>query len=471
MINSSVFYHEFKKCHDNIEITELLRRNMTYTDEWTARRLTRLEKRDGDHRNAYQRDKARIMHSAAFRRLQAKTQVLGIGISDFYRTRLTHSLEAAQIGTGIAAQLLQKQPEVSKKLGLDEHLIESLCLAHDIGHPPFGHGGEIALHYMMHEHGGFEGNGQTFRILTKLETYSPDDGMNLARRSLLGLIKYPNYIDELTNHEIETDKPESNRLVKSAQWHPPKGLYLCDKDAFDWVLLPLSENDRKTFSNFLTLDDKHSKTRYKSIDCSIMELADDIAYAIHDLEDAIVMSMVTRDAFEQEVVTPIAALDLPWLSASIHTITNSLFSAAPYERKNAIGALVNCFITEISIKRLDIFESDMINYNACFPAAFQTALSLFKAFVYNYVIRKPEIQLLEYKGQQIVMALFEAFSSEPERLLPTNTAKRWSQANTANEQNRVLSDYISGMTDEYATRLYNHLFLPKSNSVTDSLTP
>ena len=110
---------------------------MTHSNEWTERRLTRLEKRDGDHRNAYQRDKARIMHSAAFRRLQAKTQVLGIGISDFYRTRLTHSLEAAQIGTGIAAQLSKKQPELASQLGLDEHLIESLCLAHDIGHPPF----------------------------------------------------------------------------------------------------------------------------------------------------------------------------------------------------------------------------------------------------------------------------------------------------------------------------------------------
>jgi dGTPase len=104
--------------------------------DWTRRRQERTEKRDGDHRSAYQRDKARIMHSAAFRRLQAKTQVLGIGISDFYRTRLTHSLEAAQIGTGIAAQLWQKQSELAKHLGIDEHLIESLCLAHDIGHPP-----------------------------------------------------------------------------------------------------------------------------------------------------------------------------------------------------------------------------------------------------------------------------------------------------------------------------------------------
>ncbi len=444
---------------------------MTDVNEWTKRRLTRLEKRDGDHRNAYQRDKARIMHSAAFRRLQAKTQVLGIGISDFYRTRLTHSLEAAQIGTGIASQLKQKQPELCIQLVIDEHLIESLCLAHDIGHPPFGHGGEIALHYMMHEHGGFEGNGQTFRILTKLETYSPDDGMNLAKRTLLGLIKYPNYIDTLTNQRIVTKRADSHRSVISKNWHPPKGLYLCDKPAFDWVVAPFSKHDQDQFSEFIVDDKTHAKTCYKSIDCSIMELADDIAYAIHDLEDAIVMSMVTRDIFELEIVTPIKQLALPWLSEQIDKLTRNLFSEVPYERKNAIGALVNYFITGISIKRLDLFESDIINFNACFPKDYQTALGLFKSFVYNYVIRKPELQLLEYKGQQIVMELFEAFSSEPERLLPTNTAKRWIDADTDESKHRVLSDYISGMTDEYATRLYNHLFLPKSNSVTDSLTP
>jgi dGTPase len=444
---------------------------MTHSNAWTERRLTRLEKRDGDHRNAYQRDKARVMHSAAFRRLQAKTQVLGIGISDFYRTRLTHSLEAAQIGTGITAQLSQKQPELSSQLGIDEHLIESICLAHDIGHPPFGHGGEIALHYMMHEHGGFEGNGQTFRILTKLETYSPADGMNLARRSLLGLIKYPNYIDVLTNHRLETDKPKSHRLVKSKQWHPPKGLYLCDKKAFDWVIAPFCKNDQERLTEYLVSDDGHARTRYKSIDCSIMELADDIAYAIHDLEDAIVMSMVTRDSFEVEIVKPIKTLEIPWLSNQIDILTDSLFSAVPYQRKNAIGALVNCFITAISIQKQDLFESELIDFNACFAKNYQIALGLFKSFVFHYVIRKPELQLLEYKGQQIVMALFEAFSSEPERLLPTNTAKRWVEADDDNAKHRVLADYISGMTDEYATRLYNHLFLPKSGTVLDSLTP
>ncbi|MFT4746989.1 MAG: dGTPase [Congregibacter sp.] len=162
---------------------------------------------------------------------------------------------------------------------------------------------------------------------------------------------------------------------------------------------------------------------------------------------------------------------MPWLSKEIDVLTDHLFSPAAYERKNAIGALVNCFITAISIQKQDLFESDLIDFNACFAKNYQIALGLFKSFVFNYVIRKPELQLLEYKGQQIVMSLFEAFSSEPERLLPTNTAKRWVEADSDNSQHRVLADYISGMTDEYATRLYNHLFLPKSNAVLDSLTP
>ena len=164
---------------------------------WDQRHQPRTDSRDGDHRSAAQRDKARVMHSAAFRRLQAKTQIHGIGLSDFFRTRLTHSLEAAQIGAGITEQLRQKFPEQANLLSLDGHLIETICLAHDIGHPPFGHGGEIALNYMMRDYGGFEGNAQTFRIVSKLEPYTINNGMNLSRRTLLGLVKYPNYIDTL----------------------------------------------------------------------------------------------------------------------------------------------------------------------------------------------------------------------------------------------------------------------------------
>lgn len=428
-----------------------------------ARIGDRVAKRDGDHRSAYQRDKARIMHSAAFRRLQAKTQVMGVGISDFYRTRLTHSLEAAQIGTGIAAQLSQKYPTLAKQLDIDEHLIETICLAHDIGHPPFGHGGEIALHYMMSDNGGFEGNGQTFRILTKLEAYTENDGMNLARRSLLGVIKYPNFMSVLTNPLCVENKSKRFSSVRASDWHPPKSLFDCDREVFDWVLSPLSLSDKTQFMTYEGFENKHAKTLHKSFDCSIMELADDIAYAIHDLEDAIVMNSVSLASFHEEVTEAIIGLGVPWLSENMTSLENALFSDKPYRRKNAIGALVNCFITAIFINKKNIFESVLLDYEACLPEEFENGLNLFKYYVFKHVIKKPDIQLIEYKGQQIVMSLFEVFASDPLRLLPSNTGQRWLRAEDENAKLRIIADYISGMTDEFANRIYSTLFLPKVN--------
>ncbi|GAC14834.1 anti-phage deoxyguanosine triphosphatase [Aliiglaciecola lipolytica] len=437
---------------------------------WTQRRESNQSIRSGDHRNPYQRDKARILHSAAFRRLQAKTQVLGVGMSDFYRTRLTHSLEASQIGQGITAQLRSKYPDLTEQLDVNEQLIEALCLAHDIGHPPFGHGGEIALHYKMYRHGGFEGNGQTFRIVGKLEPYTLEHGMNLSRRTMLGLVKYPNFIDTLTNLDIEAQNVP-HRQVKANLWHPPKGLYQCDSAMFHWLLEPLSENDKKHFMGFNQFPDKHSKTRFKTFDCSIMELADDIAYGIHDLEDAIVMGIIHREQFQQEVANKIKDISDFSLSDQIDSLTEKLFSEFHHQRKDAIGALVNSFITSIEIsKKAEHFDEPLLRYDATFPTSCHHALGLFKAFVLNRVIRKPDIQIIEYKGQQIVMELFEAIQSDPERLLPENTCQRWRIAELENNGNRVIADYISGMTDGFASKLYSSLFLPKSGNINDQFT-
>ena len=156
---------------------------------WQQRLLNQQKHRPNDNRSAWQIDRSRIIHAAAFRRLQAKTQIMAIGVNDFYRTRLTHSLEVSQIGSGLLRHLKRHYSDFSHFPSTS--LIETLCLAHDIGHPPFGHGGEIALNYLMREHGGFEGNAQTLRIVTKLEPYTKGFGMNLTRRTLLGFIKYP----------------------------------------------------------------------------------------------------------------------------------------------------------------------------------------------------------------------------------------------------------------------------------------
>jgi len=446
---------------------DLLRGYYKMENVWTARRQQKVSQRQQDHRSPFQRDRARILHSAAFRRLQSKTQVISSGQSDFYRTRLTHSLEASQIGSGISAQLRSKYPALSEQLfPKDDALIESLCLAHDIGHPPFGHGGEVALHYMMRDHGGFEGNGQTLRIVAKLEPFSEYHGMNLSRRTLLGLMKYPQTLDNLAN---ATAKPLPNTLrqLKAEDWHPPKGLYVDDQEIIDWILAPLSMADRELFQQFKTKKDKHSKTTFKSLDCSMMELADDIAYGIHDLEDAIVTGVVNQQDFEQEVIAKLRNLDDAWLNQYCDKLLVNIFSSHHHLQKDAIGGLVNYLITAIELNSVIVnghtFEEQLLAYNAQLPEVPAKVLQIFKDFVYKFVIKQPAIQRLEYRGQQIVMELFEALVSDPERLLPTNTCVRWCQAGEIGEnQHRVISDYVSGMTDAYATKLYQTLFMPST---------
>lgn len=432
---------------------------------WHARRLIEDKKRRNDHRSPYQRDRARILHSAAFRRLQAKTQVLGVGMNDFYRTRLTHSLEVSQIGTGIRAQLKQKQPQLDHLFD-SMSLIESLCLAHDIGHPPYGHGGEVALNYMMRDHGGFEGNGQTFRILTGLEPYTEFYGMNLCRRTLLGILKYPGAYSSL--HQDSSSQPVTNiRQLKPSEWPPVKGIFDDDIEILDWVLSPLSENDRHKFLSHQQVDgQQHRRTCYKSLDCSIMELADDIAYAVHDLEDAIVMGIVTPEQWQVDVGSKLADSEDNWIQDEFGSIGTKLFSNKHHLRKDAIGTLVNGFVTAIDIKLNTDFEDNLLRYNAGLDKNFSEALETLKQFVFKYVIRKPEIQMLEYKGQQIVMELFEAFESDPERLLPINTQERWRDSRDKGlNSHRVIADYISGMTDEFAARLHQQLFSPNSGSM------
>ncbi|NKF51452.1 deoxyguanosinetriphosphate triphosphohydrolase family protein [Shewanella sp. WXL01] len=440
------------------------------TQAWHQRIHGEDKHRRHDHRTPFQRDRARILHSAAFRRLQAKTQVLGIGMNDFYRTRLTHSLEVSQIGTGITAQLKRKYPQLKPVLDSNS-LIESLCLAHDIGHPPFGHGGEVALNYMMRSHGGFEGNGQTFRILTKLEPYTPNWGMNLTRRTLLGILKYPAHYSALV---VPQRHPEvSNfRQLKPANWLSVKGVFDDDKASLDWVLANLTYKDRQAFISSAQEGTNpnypHLKPLHKSLDCSIMELADDIAYAVHDLEDAIVMGIVNQNQWQHSVVEKLQQINEPWLKQEIATIGIKLFSNEHHLRKDAIGTLVNGFVTAIEIIEKSEFEDILLKYNAKLDSDFAKALDVLKAFVYRFVIRKPEIQMLEFKGQQIVMELFEAFACDPERLLPENTRCRWQQANANNDNAmRVIADYISGMTDEFASKLHQQLFGTKNMGLID----
>ncbi|OOH92400.1 dGTPase [Pasteurellaceae bacterium 15-036681] len=436
---------------------------------WTERFLAD-KKREQDHRSPFQRDRGRILHSEAFRCLQSKTQIHAVGEDDFYRTRLTHSLEVAQIGSSLRAKLGedkasfqavcsdQKFAKFSENLTAllpSRSLIESLCFAHDLGHPPFGHGGEMALNYKMREFGGFEGNAQSFRIMTQLEPYTENAGMNLTRRTLLGIIKYPALIDETTPREPKPITPA--RFINLHDMKTSKGLFRDDKRFFDWVLAPLSEKDRSLFCSIIPSDNPQlpNKTLYKSLDCSIMELADDIAYGVHDLEDAIVGGMVTPQSWQNAEIE-FAKCENKWIQKMLPEMSNKLFSVHRYERKDVIGALVNYFVTNVKWQEISEFEEPLLRYNAVLPDDVQQVLDVLKEFVYQYVICDVTTQRVEYKGQRILMDLFDMLSCDPARLLPKAVAQRWLRTEES-KRPRVICDYLASMSDGQAFKLYQTL--------------
>ncbi|HET8815817.1 MAG TPA: anti-phage deoxyguanosine triphosphatase [Pseudidiomarina sp.] len=427
------------------------------TEHWQARRSNAPLQRPGDLRNAWQRDRARVLHSAAFRRLQSKTQIMNVGENDFYRTRLTHSLEASQIGSSLINQLQHVCNADEQALLPDLNLMETLCLAHDIGHPPFGHGGETALNYKMLPSGGFEGNGQTFRIVGKLEAYHPEHGMDLTRRSLLGLLKYPVLMPQLPQ------PPDLSKPGSLSQWKPAKALFGCDSDLLDWVLAPLSAADRELFQQVDTLPKAPwQKSRHKALDASMMELADDIAYGVHDLEDAVVTGTLNESQWHQHLASVLDQLE-PKLATLMQKLGVQLFATAHHERKNAIGALVNIFVTAVRLEVvLPAAQEPLIRYNATLPESERMLLNSLKAVVFEHVINQPSIQQLRWRSQNMLLDLFGAFHTEPERLLPRNTRGRWRAAMDAQGEaaaDRILCDYIAGMTDDYAERMYRNLFM------------
>ncbi|WP_445661059.1 anti-phage deoxyguanosine triphosphatase [Acinetobacter sp. F16] len=440
----------------------------------------------------YSQDRARIIHSASFRRLQAKTQVLGLGDSDFYRTRLTHSMEVAQIGSGICERLRNKYENESFEKWIPSlHLIEAICLAHDIGHPAFGHGGEIALNYCMQSYGGYEGNGQTLRIVSRLGEFDSKYGLNLTRRTVLGLIKYPSIYTNVFNLEFEKLQESSDTLNLDA-YKPPKCIHKEEEDILRWALEPFSANDKNLYQSIsksqIQLNDdlsnradiKHHKTLYKSFDTSIMELADDIAYGIHDLEDAVALKLITKDSWHDEKllnkgsesVHQIMQKNLDENSfkilklASADELSNLLFKGDKNSRKHAISKLVRLLVQNIYIDENSEFDHPLLSYQAKLPANIKTILDTLKNFVFEIVVKSPEVQLLEYKGQKIVLELFKVLQANPKRLLPKNT---YEQFLNSDNKNREICDFIAGMTDNYATKMYQKLFMPSVGSIFDKL--
>lgn len=455
---------------------------------WESRR-SKWKKNDNDARSDADIDYGRIVHSASFRRLQGKTQILNLGDSDFYRTRLTHSLEVAQIAGSVARQLAKDNDGHSAVPYLpDLALIQAIGSTHDLGHPPFGHGGEVALNYCMAEDGGFEGNGQTLRILTRLEKFSKGDGSDLTRRTLLGTLKYPVAYSRLANPDRKPrliDGPSVLKLIDRNWSKPPKCHMDSEKTAVEWIVETMTPTDRGLFTSYedvapiKTTEEKEPKPQHgialhKSFDCSIMDLSDDIAFGVHDLEDSLALSLITVDEFESYLSPEVCRHHLDWVNSrkregsdnNVYVTMVTMLFGGGAERKHAISRLVGYFVEHCTIEELTEFQEPLIRFRASMRPEARALLKALKKLVYEIVILSPEVQHLEFKGQQMVVAVFEALRSEPKAFLPRQTFELYKAEGGGV---RVICDHVAGMTDGFLLKTYERLFSPRMGSVFDRL--
>src|SRR6185312_6767426 len=370
------------------------------TNRWVERQSGWKQHAD-DARDPFDVDYARIVHSGSFRRLQGKTQILTLGDSDFYRTRLTHSLEVAQIAGSVVRQLAGKYPNHPARDFLPLlSLIQAAGFSHDLGHPPFGHGGEVALNYCMRGVGGFEGNAHTLRLLSRLENFSEQHGSDLTRRVLLAVMKYPAPFSAVASPEIVPrldDAATSIRILDQKSCRPPKCYFDVERDVVDWILQPLDAADRTSFQSSAGEPGQHRRPIHKSFDCSIMDLSDDIAYGVHDLEDAIALGLIREMDFRDFVKDADCAVFLDLLKQRYpsecgnnvydHFVSN-IFGRSK-ERKHFISRLVHHFVTNIEIETIDLFNEPLIRYRAVIASQQAHFLSTLKRLVVQKVIRNP----------------------------------------------------------------------------------
>ena len=350
---------------------------LNYKTHDRARRCASDKRAPFEERSDFEIDRSRIVHSAAFRRLQGKTQVFTIGESDFFRTRLTHSLEVAQIGKGLAI-----------RLGAHTDIVEAACLLHDIGHPPFGHAGEKELKTLMADYGGFEANAQNIRIITRLENKSHQyDGLNLTRAVIDAQLKYKNIFANVDGK------------------YKDKFIYDNDLTIVKWASL---EAQRTIEGAELT---------WKSFECEIMDLADDIAYAVHDLEDSIranyinaltffqddglIRSVIAKVSEEHKCTVSLVAEIYGQLVSDMQNVNPDLqrTNVSPSEkakkinRKRLTSHLIGKYIK--SSERtdrpdaLDLTKTPRYLHKASIPVEHAIEISLIKQLVVEFVIDSP----------------------------------------------------------------------------------
>ncbi len=346
--------------------------------------------REPDYRTCFQRDRDRILHTTAFRRLEYKTQVFINYEGDYYRTRLTHTLEVTQIGRTIA-----------RALGANEDLVETICMAHDLGHPPFGHSGESILNELMKDHGGFNHNHHSFRIVTEIEHRYPQfPGLNLSWEVLEGIVK----------HETEYDRTDALEFDPHLRGH---------------------------------------------LEAQITNVADELAYTSHDLDDGLRSGMITTDMLSGIDLWDMVVEQFNPNSCQLDELTRHQII------RELIGLEVNSMIqssnetiTRSGINTLQ--DLQLLPYNVVgFDESMRQRNRVLKDFLYKNMYRHHRVVRMQKKAERILSELFFAYSTEPSMLPP-----QFQELIETKGKERTICDYLAGMTDRFAVDEYQKLFDP-----------
>ena len=408
-----------------------------YDECATARWVAEPPKRAG--RSDFERDRARVLHSAALRRLAAKTQVVRATSADFPRTRLTHSLECAQIGR-----------ELGQEIGCDPDLVDAACLAHDIGHSPFGHNGEAALNELAAAIGGFEGNAQTLRLLTRLEPKTEGAGLNLTRATLDATLKYPWFGEPGTKF----------------------GAYAEDAAVFGWIR-------------------QGAPDRRPCLEAQVMDWADDVAYSVHDMEDGFHAGLITfknlksqteraevsrtaiaycpggvTEAELTEILETLLALDIwpasydggPGTVAALKNLTSELIGrfcvaaqqatlypdlTSPFSHTSPIGHSFTRYAADLVVPRRQRLEC-----------------ALLKAITARYVMNRAGVVAAQARERELLTELTYAVERGAPQTLDPLLRPSWDAAGTDAARRRVVIDQVASLTDTSAIAWHHRLCVP-----------
>ncbi|WP_263118938.1 deoxyguanosinetriphosphate triphosphohydrolase [Cellulomonas fimi] len=395
-------------------------------------------------RSPFERDRGRLVHSSALRRLGAKTQVLGPSSDDFIRTRLTHTLEVAQVGR-----------EIGKILGCDPDVVDTACLAHDLGHPPFGHNGERALAHLSRHIGGFEGNAQTLRLLTRLEPKVITDdgrsaGLNLTRASLDASVKYPWATGD------GPISPSSGRPTHKF------GVYADDQPVFDWL-----RGD--------------APVGRKCLEAQVMDLADDISYSVHDVEDAVVggrfdLGVLAQPEERGRVVEAIQtwygdAIDAAGLEAAMDRLVHARLwqtgfdgsRAALAALKNTTSQLIGRFARAAQLATREVYGPGPLTRYAAdliVPTATTAEILVLKGLAVAYVMAPRELEPLYQRQREILADLVQVLADRAPVSLEPPFAADWRAADDDGARLRVVIDQVASLTDVSAAAWHARLAPP-----------